>query len=161
MKVTSLLTKEDAMLERDVRETSEIVSRYSFNWFGGRPKKAGEIIDAEIVGLAKWKKLAASWILRIGRCITATDPGIWFISVIGLVIGLIAGLGIFMDMNIHDKAPAFFAVVGHCLLMIIKCILLGWAILYVCWEFVQGWKWLSNWSERVKKEESRNAPERR
>ena len=99
MKVTSLLTKEDAAVAR-----SE--SRYYTQFFGRRPKKADGIIDVELVGLAKWKKVAAPWILRIERCIEATDPGIWIISVIGLFIGII-----FMDMDIHDKAPAFFTVI--------------------------------------------------
>jgi len=153
MKVTSLLSKEDAMLERDVRETSERVAKYSSNWFGRRPKKADGIIDAEVVGLAKWKKLAASWILRIGRCITATDPALVFISTIGLVAGIMFGMAPIMSMSLHDQTPSFLWVIGNCLFRIIELILLGWALLYAGWELVQGWRWLSNWSKRIKQEE--------
>ena len=149
------------MLERDVQETSNIVSRYSHNWFGGRPKKADGIIDAEIVGLAKWKKLAASWILRIGRCIEATDPGIWFISVLGAVVGFMTGMAPVMALGYHDPTPSFLWIIGHCLYRIIECVLSGWALLYCCWEFVQGWKWLTKWSTQIKQEADRNASQRR
>ena len=149
------------MLERDVQQTSEIVSQHSYNWFGCRPKKADGLINAEIVGIAEWKKIAASWILRIGRCLKATDPGLLFIFVICVVIGFMTGMVSVMPLGYHDPTPSFLWIIGHCLYRIIECLLSGWTLLYGCWEFVQGWKWLSNWSERIKQEEARNAPPRR
>jgi len=154
MKVTSVLNQQSVVVAKSQDVPTLKPSWLSFRmFFFGRNKKPDDIIDAQIVGFAKWKGIAASYIQRIGRCIAATDPGVWFVIVIGGVVGSIFGMGMFMDMDIHNQSPSFLVVISHLIGMIIKCILVGWFLLYFGWEFVQGWRWLTSWSERVKKEE--------
>lgn len=148
MKVTSLLAKDDAMLEQDIELTRQEVAKYSSQWFGRRPKKATDVIDAEIVGLAKWKKIAASWVIRVGRCIKATDPAIPVIVFAGAILALLTTVLSFEHM------PTFTEVIIKGMLRWTECIVFGLALLYGIWEIVQGWKWITKWSERIKREEN-------
>jgi hypothetical protein len=148
MNITSLLTKEDA-------EVANNESRFYTRFFGRRTKKSDGIIDAEIVGLAKWKKVAASYILHLEKFLSAINPGSWMILLIGFVIGAVSKIS---SYGYRDN-PTWIEVLVGVLSRGISLALIGLLIAYLVWEVTQGWKWLSNWSKRIKEED--NASQRR
>ena len=121
-----------------------------------------DIIDVKVLpprGLALWKLMAASWVLRLGRCYEdeAVKASLFIFLLIAIIGGLLIGFGKFMDMDIHAQMPPLLSIVIHCLYRIIEFMMVGCLIIYGSWETVQGCKWLTEWSEKIKEKAQEEA----
>ena len=101
-----------------------------------------DIIDVKVLpprGLALWKLMAASWVLRLGRCYEddAVKAALFITLLITLLVGFIVGsfigFGKFMDMDIHAQMPPLLSIVIHCLYRIIEFMMVGCLIIYGSW----------------------------
>jgi hypothetical protein len=150
MQVISLLTKKEVALPKDAP-----ITKWYYLGFNNRPVK-DRVIDVYIIHEINWKRLPAAFILRIATCVEVTDPGAWLVVFIGGIAGLFTAMAGYVDMDIHQTTLPFLSTIIHCGTRVIELILLGWSILYGSWEFIQGWKWLTNWASKVKSNKNYN-----
>ena len=126
-----------------------------------KPDTNIDVIDVKILpprGLALWKLMAASWVLRLGRFYKETDPLVWIIVTSGIAICVFTWSGTYLE--VYDKPPSLFSSFMKGIKWGIEITILLEALVYIGWEFVRGCKWLTKWSESIKAKAREEAHER-